>query len=658
MLDTTYKKVFWSILVSLFMFTEAKAQELLIGLSENVLHKTTSRPVAKSVPSLDLPFVDDFSKQNQIVPDTKLWTNSKSVFVNRTYAINPPTVGVATFDAFDHQGKIYKHASSAVFSADTLTSAPIDLMYLPQDSIYFSFYIQPQGYGDMPESNDSLSLMFYSVGENKWHNMWKASVISRTELVSYNHIMASTDTLRSDSLGMKFFRVDINISDSKYLQDEFRFQFVNYASISVNPNFPGRSTSSDHWHLDYVYLDKNRTILNKNLPDIALVEDSPRLTKAYESVPATHFEFADDLFDNPMSLNLKYQNLGWGIKSVTRNFRIRSLYGTGATRSYSAGAENVEDGQTIDLSYAVPKYDFTVNDDSASFEVLSWIVTDTDITDFRTSLRHNDTSTTIYEFRDYYAYDDGTAENGYGLYGNGAANGQVAVKFQTYMADSLRGVYMYFNRAVGDVNENHKFILAIWDDAGGTPGSIIHKEEGGKPVFNDSLNQFVAYKLSKPVNLSKGDIFYLGWLQTDDGFLNIGFDRNRNNGNKTYYNLGQNWEQSVFEGSLMLRPIFCRASDFPSNHEELEVIQGLSAGSSFITYPNPASSVMYLKEQDNTSVISSKIEIFATSGELVKVFENVQGNIDLTTVRAGLYLMRVWDKDKKIREVKKIIIAE
>jgi hypothetical protein len=644
---------------------EARGQEMLTGLDENIyVLRAAKFPKAKtkSISGIELPFVDDFSKSGQLAPNPELWRDSRSVYINRTYAINPPTVGVATFDPFDGKGKIYAGASSSVFAADTLMSQPVQLACLAADSVSLSFYFQPCGYGDMPESGDSLSVEFYSPQDNEWNKVWSASAVSGTGIEVSNHLTNTKTVIENDSTGFKFFRTDIKIEDSKYLRDGFSFRFINYASINVHPNFSGRSTASDHWHLDFVYLDKNRTANSTDIPDISLTGNPVRLTTAYETVPATHFESAKaDLFDNPMILEINYTNLGWGTRSVTRNFRLRSIYGTsGRTLSYSAGSENIGNGNTINLSYPIPQYEFSVTGDSASIEVLSWIVTDNDPSKFRTALRYNDTSRVVYEFKDCYAYDDGTAENGYGLFGNGSSQGEVAVRFRTYMADSLRGLYMYFNRAVNDANMNHNFVIAVWNDAGGIPGELIHSETGGSPVFGDSLNKYVAYKFAKPVYLSEGEIFYVGWLQTDEGFLNIGFDRNRNSKTNTFYSLGQMWEPSVFDGSLMIRPIFCRTdSHFPPTHVELEDTEKESTylQSSFIAYPNPARGILYLEENDNAPLISSKIELYTLSGQLVKVFENISGNINLTDIMPGIYLMRVWNADKKIREVKRIIIA-
>src|SRR4051812_16013479 len=46
--------------------------------------------------SLTLPFVDDFSYEG-VYPDANLWMDNY-VFVNRDFPVDPPTIGVATFD--------------------------------------------------------------------------------------------------------------------------------------------------------------------------------------------------------------------------------------------------------------------------------------------------------------------------------------------------------------------------------------------------------------------------------------------------------------------------------------------------------------------------------------------------------------------------------
>lgn len=166
-------------------------QEVLTGLPQNTsLIKASKELKTKTrnqeYQAVKLPFFDDFSYESHY-PDPELWKNNQG-FVNNTYPIYPPTIGVVTLDALDEYGKIYSHASRSVFPADTLLSRPIRLDSLftdteqrplrIRDSLYFSFYYQPGGgstswppkewerIGDRPESGDSLVLEFgYETGD-------------------------------------------------------------------------------------------------------------------------------------------------------------------------------------------------------------------------------------------------------------------------------------------------------------------------------------------------------------------------------------------------------------------------------------------------------------------------------------------------------------
>ena len=83
------------------------------------------------------------------------------MFVNNQFCDTPVFVGVATFDCLNKNGEIYERANSYTFIADTLVSRYINLDYSPSDSIYLSFYYQPQGLAyDPPEERDSLVLNF------------------------------------------------------------------------------------------------------------------------------------------------------------------------------------------------------------------------------------------------------------------------------------------------------------------------------------------------------------------------------------------------------------------------------------------------------------------------------------------------------------------
>ena len=88
--------------IFLFFPTLLFSQEVVSDLFSNPILKGSKFKSNSSKSLISLPFIDDFSYDfPQVNPD--LWQQS-SVFVNRNYPINPPTIGVATFDGMNEKG--------------------------------------------------------------------------------------------------------------------------------------------------------------------------------------------------------------------------------------------------------------------------------------------------------------------------------------------------------------------------------------------------------------------------------------------------------------------------------------------------------------------------------------------------------------------------
>ncbi|MFU8844928.1 MAG: T9SS type A sorting domain-containing protein, partial [Bacteroidales bacterium] len=66
------------------------------------------------------------------------------------------------------------------------------------------------------------------------------------------------------------------------------------------------------------------------------------------------------------------------------------------------------------------------------------------------------------------------------------------------------------------------------------------------------------YEFPEFVKLGVGN-FYVGWTQTSNDNLNVGFDRNTNSQNKNFYNVDGSWVNSSFDGSIMIRPVLGKA---------------------------------------------------------------------------------------------------
>ncbi len=656
------------ILFVVFLLTAGStllAQEAVVGLYANphVRPQPASlqqRQRAAAAP-LPLPFVDDFAEKSPY-PNPAKW-ESKGVFVNTNYGIRPPTIGVATFDAQGADGHVYPHIGTSPDGADTLTGLAIGLQ--GASGVVLSFFYQPAGIGDMPEYDDLLKLEFFAPQDNEWRSAWSASANERDSLLTETYYLSDSETTvtyKEDSLNTKFRYVAIAIDEPEFLLDGFRFRFVNLAGLAASP-VPGRESNCDHWHLDFVYLNGNRTLTDTLLPDVAICEPQQSLALAYSSIPAAHLAGTDaqqQLFGNPMEFTLTYQNFGWGTRNITRRFAVTPLMGSVSfPEEYLGGSENILSGQKFVREYTFDPYDFTATADSAAFEVKSYLITDTDTDPFRTALRHNDTTSYIQRFYNYYSYDDGTAENGYGLYGTGTANGSVAVKYTSYITDSLRAVNLYFNMARDSANAK-AFRITVWGDNNGVPGAVLYSQRVDAPAFSDELNKFVTYKLPHTLEIGKGQTFYVGWTQLSETFLNVGYDANTTRSGINFYSIGNVWQPSIYEGALMIRPVFGTAAQIPDDAIELVTNAASKKEETLLIYPNPARDVVNLrnetKDGEKTIPPALRIEIYDFNGQLLQNTVTTNGSFSVQGMSDGLYILRIYENNR-FKTTRKLLIA-
>ena len=110
-----------------------------------------------------------------------------------------------------------------------------------------------------------------------------------------------------------------------------------------------------------------------------------------------------------------------------------------------------------------------VSDSFATFHVSMWEdeVGAANLTS-QTGVPDNDSIVHVQVFRDFYAYDDGTAEKAYALDSQGGG-GEVVVGFDLQEADTLEGVWIhftpFFEDAVGET-----FTLKIRGEDSANPG--------------------------------------------------------------------------------------------------------------------------------------------------------------------------------------------
>ena len=578
---------------------------------------------------LALPFFDDFSN---VVVSQRLWIID-GAFLNEGYAPLPPTRGMATLDAFDAAGCLYPTTTEQLFSCDTLTSLSIrlDSLFEPYpralsaaDSVYLSFFYLPGGgygnmwerIGDCPEGVDSLLLEFYDADNDRWDRMWSRGG-------------CDADSLYAQTGSYWQFKT-ICITEPKYFKSNFRFRFRNFSSLS-NINKLGMISNADQWNLDYVTLNAGRRQSDTASRDVAFVESAPSMLSRYQAMPARQFspsEMAD-------RVQLTIANLFSEQLATDYHYQVYNENGTEVYR-YDGGYENIPvfwRGMQYQTSpaHAQPPVGYTfpiVGDTPATYTILHHVREGVS-GDIHTS---NDSTTFTQVFDNYYAYDDGTPENGYGI-SSTSSRVKIAYRFRLNVEDTLTALYMYFNQTLRDENADIRFTITVWDDADGLPGNIIYQDANRRQPLFEGFNKYARYVLEEPVVCS-GTI-YVGLEQYSPNFINLGFDRNNDASNEILYLSSTSWQTSILRGALMIRPYF-------GNRATLSI--------------SDAAEPSYLKAYAFDGVLyvnmgaPQSIQVFDALGRLIHSQHNA-ATLRLPNLPHGLYLVKVGTKT-----VKKVLV--
>ncbi len=599
--------------------------------------------------ALLMPFFDDFST-GYVYPDQTKWIG-RSTYLNDDFSINPPTVGVISFDGLDSVGKAYQNTSQD-YPADTLTSRPIDLSLLTHDStIYLSFFYQAAGLGDAPDAGDSLVLQFLNK-DTVWITVWAAdgnSAPSKFKQV-FVHVY---DTIFYDNGIMMDTIVDT------FRTNFFQFRFMNYVS---------GYGMVDIWNLDYVLMDRNRNPVDTTMLDEAFVYRGPSLLKNYREMPWTHY-MADSInqmgTDYPITIMnndinshfLFFHSLVYQSGNATPIYQFPSTGGYGfPINPDTLNALDLQIATGIPTTFTFPSQPGTF----AEFPITHYI--ENTGGDFVYS---NDTIKNVQRFSDYYAYDDGTAESALYLAQPG---GELAMQFTTTKADTLQGVYMFFpkmawNTALDD------FALAVWKDSVGynMPGTLIYKRIEQFPIYDTTqLNGFAYYPLDSnyltpsnplPLKLTAGT-YYFGYIQGVDypnynQALNIGLDENSNwDSSKLYINVLNYWTGGTVAGTVMIRPVFGSSATVGISNQDNQLASALQI------YPNPATDKINMKWTAKEHVLSCDllIQIYDLEGRMVLEQAGFQKEIDIHGISEGFYFVKITDTKSLTSFTKKLII--
>jgi hypothetical protein len=530
------------------------------------------------------------------VPPTDTFdSNISAPFINNVYAKARITQGVATFDGTDRKGFPYDITTETTYGeADQLVSKPI---YLDSNmtNVFLSFFYQAGGNGNLPDEEDSLIVDFFDVQDSVWRHAW--SITGPTE----------EDTNFSKQVYLK-------VDGRRYLRPGFRFRFRNYATLSG---------SFDHWHIDYIRLMQNRdTVSEDTIFDGAFVDGINTFLKDFTSVPYLHYLQNPAFFEknqvriklnNLSNDSINIQGLRYEIFDPNNNLVISTV----------TSAPNLEAFQRLNVNIPItePGLFPDLGTSSADFKIRCRYST----SGIGNQQQINDTITTIQSLRNYYAYDDGTAEKAYALTGAGL---RLAYEFNTPIRDTLKAVYFNFPQILHDENEELNMEILVWESLEAEP--IYRSQQLVEPTYTNA-NQFLRIKLEQPVVVQ--DRFFVGYRQLDATKIYIGLDVNTNASNFLRYEINGTWFESSVNGSIMIRPHF---SDQDLLGAE-EIKRNENVNNRLSIFPNPANSFINLELIGHTL---ERIEIYDLNGRMIKRVDGSENLIDINSVSDGFYIIK------------------
>lgn len=628
-----------AIVMCVLCFTPLSAQIEIVAPTYNHIIAQAEQPELRRSFRLEtLPFVDDFALRGPF-PDQDLWLDN-DVFVNTDLAVSPPSLGVATFDGLDNTGSPY----GVNGGADTLTSVEINLEVVPSD-LHLSYFIQPKGFGEQPDVQDSLILEFKNdLGE------W----------VEQRAYLGPSDPLFVDEVSFMFDFV--RITNPSFLHQNFQFRFRNRSS-GVG--------AVDLWHLDVVRLLNNQ-IPSPTFQDVAFQNPPEGILNRYSAMPILHFRnntssHLRDFF----TLNIfNHFDVPLPIASPNSLMEITELNSgqTVLNPSQFLIGSNLNIAADSSIQFVVPS-SFSVSStlansqDELLFETTFNI--DSEVANNDQGLLNNNTINTQTVIDDFFAYDDGISELSILAQGPGT---NIAVEFQTTVEDTLTAIAIQFPHINGDVT-NQLFNLRVWLDE--IPSEPIFDGQLLNPIyvdrFVDTLQGFTTYRLQntstgelQPVTIAANTTFYIGWEQVSNEFVDaipVGFDITTQN--VSQYNWfttnEQTWnsfESAGLEGAIMIRPIM------GAENAIFTSIGDVQEKSKISIYPNPnRSGLLNIKLGELENQIK-EILVLDLAGRVMYSQEWKSNQISLHNLSAGIYFIKFVDNDSNIIYRKKLVIQE
>ncbi|GAB3693820.1 hypothetical protein GCM10027592_14040 [Spirosoma flavus] len=535
---------------------------------------------------------------------------------------------MASFDGLRQNGRPYQvNNPLAQDYTDTLESLPINLAGLTAaNQVYLSFYWQIRGLGELPDAGDSLSrqpadsLTLQCLDNaGRWRTVWAKA---------------------GGTINNNFLQEFVSIQNPAFFHANFAFRFRSF----------GRASGPfDTWNIDYIYLNKGRSLNDIFVKDVAVRQPLTPFLKRYTAMPLSQY-VANPAAETADSVSTDINNLFNNFNFTTFRFTVRDEV---------SGRTVQDDPQTNSVLIAAlssqrksakprPVTDFGAATRAALRYKVDVLTTDDQNPSIPgVNLRRNDTISSVAVLDDYYAYDDGTWEYAQQI----RQREQIAVRFILNKPDAIGGVRACIVPFTTN-QTGQSLVIKVYSNSGGRPGTAIYSQSF-PTQYPATRNGFVEFKFTKSVSVK--DTFYVGYQQissTDTTLLRLGFDKNSPFGAQIFYNGGTNWEQNLASSSLnapgafMLRPIMGARPDnvITATPEPLTPL---------LTYPNPTSGLLRWEHPNLT-----RLEMVNTSGRLVLAVEPSRGQqaLDVSYLPEGLYLVRLFADQRTA--VQKIIIQK
>lgn len=602
------------LLTLLHLSAEAQEREGHLMFNPNLMNVVKPKlPVKKTTAAaepLSLPFFDDFTGTG-IFPDSSRWADF-CTYVNNTMGNKPISRGVVTFDALDWKGLPYDSFNNANFRyADSLTSQPINLsldVVTPSDSVYLSFFYQPQGNGFYPLVQDSL-MLFLKTRFGGYKKVWS---VAGSTLKPFRQVM-------------------IPISDSLYFDSFFQFRFINIGALHW---------ADAIWNVDYVRVGKNRNLFDTAVNDIGFNTPPTQFLNDYTSMPYRQFygySSAERAVQQTCGLRNNYD-----ITQSTSHAYSGTVVKTGTIlKSPVLTGITINPKETVQVTF--PTYTSLITLASAGnygrvtfrnkFFIQSISTADP---------VENDTIVKDQIFDNYLAYDDGTAEKSYYLDLYPTLPGKLAIEYHLNKPDTMKGMAIYFGRQL-PYAFNKQFDIKIYSSLAGiygaTTDNVLYTEEMCNPGYADTINRFWIYKFTQSVPLPAGTFFAGTFQPAESGSdsLYFGLDVNRVGSNHAFYNVFSGWLPSLISGAIMIRPLL--GQDVAGTGiDDLT----LANKPSWRIFPNPANDQITIDIPSDEAVTYTILNV---QGQKLLSGVTKRGQLIATTdLPSGLYFVRLADR--------------